>query len=167
MAAETLTITDNRTGKNYEIPVEHDTIRAMDLRQIKVKDDDFGMMSYDPAYKNTASTKSTITMIDGGKGILRYRGYPIEQLAEKSSFLEVAYLILFGELPTQSEMDSWVHDITYHTFLHENIKALMQGFRYDAHPMGMFISTVAALSTFYPEARQVEDPDVRLYQISA
>jgi citrate synthase len=165
MAAETLTITDNRTGKNYEIPVEHDTIRAMDLRQIKVKDDDFGMMSYDPAYKNTASTKSTITMIDGGKGILRYRGYPIEQLAEKSSFLEVAYLILFGELPTQSEMDSWVHDITYHTFLHENIKALMQGFRYDAHPMGMFISTVAALSTFYPEARQVEDPDVRLYQI--
>jgi citrate synthase len=165
MAAETLTITDNRTGKSFEIPVEHDTIRAMDLRQIKVKDDDFGMMSYDPAYKNTASTKSTITMIDGDKGILRYRGYPIEQLAEKSTFLEVAYLILFGELPQKDELDSWVHDITYHTFLHENIKTLMQGFRYDAHPMGMFISTVAALSTFYPQARQVEDPDNRLYQI--
>lgn len=165
MAAETLTITDNRTGKSYEVPIEHDTIRAMDLRQIKVKDDDFGMMSYDPAYKNTASTKSTITLVDGGQGILRYRGYPIEQLAEKSTFLEVAYLILFGELPDQVELDSWVHDITYHTFLHENIKTLMQGFRYDAHPMGMFISTVAALSTFYPEARQVEDPDNRLYQI--
>lgn len=165
MAAESLTVTDNRTGKSYEIPIEHDTIRAMDLRQIKVNEDDFGMMSYDPAYKNTASTKSTITMIDGGKGILRYRGYPIEQLAEKSNFLEVAYLILFGELPNSSEMDAWVHDITYHTFLHENIKTLMQAFRYDANPMGMFISTVAALSTFYPEARQVEDPDIRLYQI--
>jgi citrate synthase len=165
MAAETLTITDNRTGKTYDVPVEHDTIRAMDLRQIKVNDDDFGMMSYDPAYKNTASTKSTITLVDGDQGIMRYRGYPIEQLAQKSSFLEVAYLILFGQLPKQAEMDSWVHDITYHTFLHENIKTLMQAFRYDANPMGMFISTVAALSTFYPEARQVEDPDTRLHQI--
>jgi citrate synthase len=165
MAAETLTITDNRTGKTYDVPVEHDTIRAMDLRQIKVNDDDFGMMSYDPAYKNTASTKSTITLVDGDQGIMRYRGYPIEQLAQKSSFLEVAYLILFGQLPKQAEMDSWVHDITYHTFLHENIKTLMQAFRYDANPMGMFISTVAALSTFYPEARQVDDPDTRLHQI--
>jgi len=165
MAAETLTITDNRTGKTYEVPVEHDAIRAMDLRQIKVKEDDFGMMSYDPAYKNTASTKSTITLVDGDRGIMRYRGYPIEQLAEKSSFLEVAYLILFGQLPKQDELDSWVNDITYHTFLHENIKTLMQAFRYDANPMGMFISTVAALSTFYPEARKVEDPENRLYQI--
>jgi citrate synthase len=165
MAAETLTVKDNRTGKTYDVPVEHDTIRAMDLRQIKVKDDDFGMMSYDPAYKNTASTKSTITLVDGDQGIMRYRGYPIEQLAEKSSFLEVAYLIIFGQLPKQAELDSWVHDITYHTFLHENIKKLMQAFRYDANPMGMFISTVAALSTFYPEARQVEDADNRLHQI--
>jgi citrate synthase len=137
----------------------------MDLRQIKVNPNDFGLMSYDPAYVNTASTRSTITYIDGGKGILHYRGYPIEQLAERSSFLEVAYLILFGELPTRDQLEQWVQDITHHTFLHENIKQLMQAFRHDAHPMGMFISVVAALSTFYPEAREVQDADNRLYQI--
>ena len=157
MTKETLTITDNRTGKTYELPITHDTIRAMDMRQIKVNDDDFGMMCYDPAFKNTASTKSTITFIDGDKGILHYRGYPIEQLAEKSSYLEVAYLILYGELPTQSQLDVWTKEITHHTLIHENIKDLYTGFRYDAHPMGMLISSVAALSTFYPEARNVDD----------
>ncbi len=165
MAKDTLTITDNRTGKSYELPIEHDTINAMELRQIKVKETDFGLMSYDPAFKNTAATKSSITYIDGGKGILRYRGYPIEQLAEQSTFLEVAYLLIFGELPTKDEYAAWEYDITHHTFLHENIKTLVQAFRYDAHPMGMFISTVAALSTFYPEARNVDDADVRMYQI--
>lgn len=165
MAADSLSVTDNRTGKSYEIPIEHGTIRAMNLRDIKVDDDDFGLMSYDPAYKNTASTKSTITFIDGDKGILRYRGYPIEQLAEQSDFLEVAYLILFGELPDQEAYDQWVHDITYHTFLHENLKRLMHAFRHDANPMGMFISSVAALSTFYPKAGEVEDPEVRLHQV--
>ena len=165
MAKDSLTITDNRNGTSYEIPVENDTLRAMDLRQIKLNKDDFGLMSYDPAYKNTASTKSTITYIDGDKGILEYRGYPIEQLAEKANYLETAYLILFGELPTRSELDTWVDDITHHTILHENVKDLMQAFRYDAHPMGMMISSVAALSTFYPEARNVDDPDVRMYQI--
>lgn len=165
MAKDTLTITDNRTGKEYEIPVWEDTIRAMDLRQIKIEDDDFGMMSYDPAFKNTANTKSTITLVDGANGILEYRGYPIEQLAEQSTFLEVAYLTLYGELPSQKELDQWVYDITHHTIVHENIKGLMQSFRYDAHPMGMFISTVAALSTFYPEARDVHDPDNRMIQI--
>jgi citrate synthase len=137
----------------------------MDLRQIKLDASDFGLMGYDPAFTNTASTKSSVTYIDGDKGILQYRGYPIEQLAEKSTYLEVAYLIFFGELPTQDRLDSWVHDITFHTYLHENIKDLMHAFRYDAHPMGMFISTLAALSTFYPEARNVDDPAVRLYQI--
>jgi citrate synthase len=136
MTKETLTITDNRTGKTYELPITHDTIRAMDMRQIKVNDDDFGMMCYDPAFKNTASTKSTITFIDGDKGILRYRGYPIEQLAEKSSYLEVAYLILYGELPTQSQLDVWTKEITHHTLIHENIKDLYTGFRYDAHRWG-------------------------------
>ncbi len=165
MAKDSLTITDNRNGTSYEIPVENDTLRAMDLRQIKLNDDDFGLMSYDPAYKNTASTKSTITYIDGDKGILEYRGYPIEQLAEKANFLETAFLILFGELPTRPELDSWVDNITHHAILHENVKDLMQAFRYDAHPMGMLISSVAALSTFYPEARNVDDPDVRMYQI--
>jgi citrate synthase len=165
MPKDTLTITDNRTGKAYEIPIENETIRAMDLRQIKVTEEDFGMMSYDPAFKNTASTKSAITCVDGEKGILQHRGYPIEQLAENSSFLEVAYLILFGELPNKSEQDEWIHNITYHTFLHENIKTLMQGFRPSAHPMGMFVSTVAALSTFYPEAREVADPETRMHQI--
>ncbi len=166
MTKNTLTVTDNRTDRTYEIPInEHDTINAMELRQIKVKPEDFGMMSYDPAFMNTASTKSTITYIDGEKGILEYRGYPIEQLAEKSNFLEVAYLILFGELPTKSQYEQWEYDITHHTFVHENIKQLMHVFRYDAHPMGMFIATVAAMSTFYPEGREVHDPPNRLKQI--
>lgn len=165
MAEDILTLTDHRTGKTYDIPIENGSIRAMALRSIKVDEDDFGMMSYDPAYKNTASTTSKITFIDGDKGILRYRGYPIEELAEKSSFLEVAYLIIFGQLPTKDQLDEWVFDITHHTFLHENLKSMMEAFRYDSHPMGMFISSVAALSTFYPEAQKVDDPDVRLYQI--
>ncbi len=165
MTKETLTVTDNRTGKTYELPITHGTISAMDLRNIKVDDDDFGVMSYDPAFKNTASTKSTITYIDGDKGILRYRGYPIEQLAETSTYLEVAYLILYGELPTQSQLDDWRNEITFHTLIHENIKELFSGFRYDAHPMGMLISSVAALSTFYPEAKNVDDPAVRDLQI--
>ncbi|MCA9995841.1 MAG: citrate (Si)-synthase, partial [Anaerolineales bacterium] len=165
MSKDTLTITDNRTGRSYEIPVTHDTIRAMDLRQIKVNDDDFGLMTYDPGFTNTASTKSTITYIDGDKGILRYRGYPIEQLAEQSNFIEVAYLTLFGELPTQEQYDTWEYEIRHHTFVHENIKQLMQAFRYDAHPMSMFISTVAALSTYYPEARNIDDPKARMKQI--
>ncbi len=166
MTKDTLTITDNRTGRTYELPITNDTIRAMDLRQIKVNDDDFGMMSYDPAFKNTASTKSKITFIDGDKGILRYRGYPIQELAEHCTYLEVAYLILNGELPTQSDLDQWVNEITYHTLIHENMKQLIDGFRYDAHPMGMLISTVAALSTFYPEAKNVDDPDIRDLQIT-
>lgn len=165
MTRNTLSITDNRTGRVYEIPIEHDTINAMDLRQIKVNPEDFGMMSYDPAFKNTASTKSTITYIDGGKGILRYRGYPIEQLAEKSNYLEVAYLILFGELPTKAQYDQWEHDILHHTFVHENIKQLMHVFRHDAHPMGMFIATVAAMSTFYPEGREIMNEAERMKQI--
>ena len=163
--SDTLTITDNRTGKTYEVPITHDTIKAIDLRKIKVKEDDFGLMTYDPGFMNTASTKSTITYIDGDLGILEYRGYPIADLAEKSNFLEVAYLIMYGELPTKEQYDHWVHEITHHTFLHENIKQLMHAFRYDAHPMGMFISTVAALSTFYPEANNIEDPDSRHKQI--
>jgi citrate synthase len=165
MTKETVTLTDNRTGKTYELPIQNDTINAMDLRQIKVNPDDFGMLSYDPAFKNTASTKSTITYIDGAKGILRYRGYPIEQLAEKSNYLEVAYLILNGELPTKEQYDEWEYEILHHTFVHENIKRFMQHFRYDAHPMGMFISTVAAMSTFYPECRDIADPHNREVQI--
>jgi citrate synthase len=160
----TLTITDNRTGKTYQIPINDGTIRAGDLRQIKLGADDFGLMSYDPAFLNTASTRSAITYIDGDKGILRYRGYPIEQLAEQSTYLETAYLILFGELPTKALLETWTSEIVHHTFVHENIKHLMETFRYDAHPMGMFISTVAALSTFYPEASSVHDPTVRLLQ---
>lgn len=166
MPKDSLSITDNRTGKTYDLPIEHDTLQAIELRQIKVDPEDFGLMSYDPAFKNTASTKSSITYIDGDNGILRYRGYPIEQLAEQSSFLEVAYLLIHGELPSQEDHDQWVHDVTYHTFVHENIKRLMHAFRYDAHPMGMFVSTVAALSTFYPEARDVENPESRLHQIT-
>jgi citrate synthase len=165
MSSDSLSITDNRTGKTYEVPIEHDTIRAMDLRQIKVEDDDFGMMSYDPAFKNTASTASTITFIDGAKGILRFRGIPIQELAEKSSFLEVAYLVMFGELPTKEEFDNWVFDITHHTFLHENLKSLMETFRYDADPMGMFVSSVAALSTLYPHAKDIMDPQARRRQV--
>ncbi len=165
MSKETLTITDNRTGRAYEVPIENDTIKAISLRQIKVHDDDFGMMSYDPAFTNTASTKSTITYIDGDKGILEYRGYPIEQLAEQSNFLEVAYLILFGELPTKEQYDAWEYDILHHTFVHESIKHLMHAFRHDAHPMGMFIATVAAMSTYYPEGRRIDDANARLKQI--
>ena len=161
----TLTITDNRTGKTYEIPIEHDSIRAIDLRQIKVNDDDFGMLSYDPAYLNTASCKSTITFIDGGKGILRYRGYPIEQLAEKSSYLEVAYLLIHDKLPTADELAHWEERIMHHTYIHESLARMMRTFRYDAHPMGMLISTLAAAGTFHPEARNVEDPTVRQKQI--
>ena len=161
----TLTITDNRTGKTYEVPIEHDSIRAIDLRQIKVNDDDFGMLSYDPAYLNTASCKSTITFIDGGKGILRYRGYPIEQLAEKSSYLEVAYLLIHDKLPTADELAHWEERIMHHTYIHESLARMMRTFRYDAHPMGMLISTLAAAGTFHPEARQVEDPAVRQKQI--
>ena len=165
MPKDTLTITDNRTGRTYEVPVKYDTINAMDLRQIKINDDDFGMMSYDPAFKNTASTKSRITYIDGDKGILRHRGYPIEQLAEQTTFLEVAYLMLQGELPTETQLQAWRDEITIHTLVHENFRELQSGFRYDAHPMGMLISGLAALSTFYPEARQVLDPEVRDLQI--
>ena len=162
---DTLTITDNRTGKEYEVPIVDGTVDAMSLRQIKTDPEDFGLMTYDPGFKNTASTKSTITFIDGEKGILEYRGYPIEQLAEKANFLEVAYLVLNGELPTQPQLDQWTYDILHHTFLHENLRTMMHAFRYDAHPMGMFISTVAALSTFYPEANDVLDPDSRYKQI--
>jgi citrate synthase len=158
MSDETLTITDNRTGETVEVPIEDGAIHANALREL-------GLMSYDPAFRNTASTKSTITYIDGDQGILRYRGYPIEQLAEQSTYLETAYVLLFGELPTEAELAAWTHEITVHTFLHENVKRLMEGFRYDAHPMGMFVSVVAALSTFYPEANRVEDADNRLLQI--
>jgi citrate synthase len=163
--AETLTITDNRTGKQYEIPIQDGTIRAMDLRQIKVKPDDFGMMTYDPAFMNTAACKSRITFIDGDKGVLLYRGYPIEQLAEHSDFLETSYLILFGELPTSAQLDAWTNDITMHTMLHENIKKFLEGFRYDAHPMGMFLSAVGALSTFYPDAKNIFDAESRRLQM--
>jgi citrate synthase len=165
MSKQSLTIKDDRTGKSYALPIENGTVRAMDLRQIKTDADDFGLMTYDPALMNTASTKSAITFIDGDKGILEYRGYPVEQLAEKCTFLQVAYLILFGELPNEEQLAAWTYDITHHTFVHENIKTLMQAFRYDAHPMGMFISTVAALSTFYPDANNVSDPGNRLAQI--
>jgi citrate synthase len=165
MSEQSLTITDDRTGKSYTLPIENGTVRAMDLRQIKTDENDFGMMTYDPALMNTASTKSAITFIDGDKGILEYRGYPVEQLAERGNFLEVAYLILFGEMPNEEQSATWTYDITHHTFVHENIKTLMQAFRYDAHPMGMFISTVAALSTFYPDANKVGDADHRLAQI--
>lgn len=163
--SDTLTITDNRTGKTYEVPVENETIRAIDLRQIKVDESDFGMMTYDPGYTNTASCKSRVTYIDGEKGILEYRGYPIEQLAEKSSFMEVAYLLLNGELPNSDELTDWQESINHHTVVHENIKRQMESFRYDAHPMGMMISTVAALSTFYPEAKKVRNADNRDLQI--
>jgi citrate synthase len=165
MSEQSLTITDNRTGKSYPLAIEHGTMRAMDLRKIKTDADDFGLMTYDPALMNTASTKSAITFIDGDKGILEYRGYPIEQLAERCNYLQVAYLILFGELPNDEQRATWTRDITYHSFVHENIKTLMQAFRYDAHPMGMFISTIAALSTFYPEANKVDDAENRLAQI--
>ncbi|HEV3334153.1 MAG TPA: citrate synthase [Bryobacteraceae bacterium] len=165
MDKETLTITDNRTNQNYVIPIDRGTIRAMDLRQIKTGPDDFGLMTYDPAYVNTASCQSAVTFLDGEKGILRYRGYPIEQLAETCTYLEVAYLLLNGELPTMDELQAWEHEIARHTMIHENIKKFMDGFHHDAHPMGILISTVAALSTFYPESHQPRDPKVRRGQI--
>jgi citrate synthase len=165
MSADTLTITDNRTGKQYEIPIENDTVRAMDLRQIKVSGDDFGLMTYDPAFMNTASCKSRITYIDGDRGILRYRGYPIEQLAEQSTYLEVAYLLLYGELPSEQQLKEWTWNITHHTFIHESIKKVMDGFHYDAHPMGMLVGMVGALSTFYPEAKNIFDEACRRKQI--
>jgi citrate synthase len=162
--ADTLTVVDNRTGKTYELPIQDGTVRAMDLRQIKMTPDDFGLMTYDPAFLNTANCRSAITFIDGDKGVLLYRGYPIEQLAEESDFVETAYLILFGELPTASQRQAWTREITLHTMLHENIKKFMEGFQYDAHPMGIFLSTVGALSTFYPDARQIFDKSSRLRQ---
>jgi citrate synthase len=164
-AGDTLTITDNRTGETYEVPVEDGTVRAMALRDIKVSEDDFGLMTYDPAYTNTASCRSAITYIDGDKGILEYRGYPIEQLAEQSTYLEVAYLLIHGELPTQDQLDHWTHEVTIHTFVHENVKNFMQGFRYDAHPMGMLLASTGALSTFYPDANQIKDEEIRYLQM--
>ena len=164
MAKDTLTITDNRTGKQYEVPVAEGTIKAMDLRQIKTSDEDFGLMTYDPAFMNTASCRSAITFIDGDRGILRYRGYPIEQLAEHCTFLEVAYLIVEGELPSAKQLEKWVHDITYHTYVHTNITKFLESFRYDAHPMGVLLGTVGALSTFYPDAKHIEDPENRYIQ---
>ena len=161
---DTLTITDNRTGKQYELSIQDGTIRAMDLRQIKVKPDDFGLMTYDPAFMNTASCSSRITYIDGDKGILMYRGYPIEQLAEQSEYLETAYLILYGELPTETQYREWVREVKLHTMLHENIKKLMEGFQYDAHPMGIFLSTVGAMSTFYPDAKDIFNEESRRHQ---
>ncbi len=165
MSHDTLTITDNRTGKQYELPIQDGTIKAMDLRQIKTSDDDFGLMTYDPAFMNTASCKSRITFIDGDKGILEYRGYPIDQLAEKSSYLEVAYLLLYGELPTASQLAAWTKNITYHTFINENIKKVIDGFHYNAHPMGMFEATLGALSTFYPDAKDIFNKELRWKQI--
>ena len=161
MPKDTLTVVDNRTGKSYELPIQDGTVRAADLRQVKVSDDDFGLMAYDPAFMNTAACRSAITYIDGDKGILQYRGYPIEQLAEQSTFLETAYLLLHGELPTAAELDAWVHQVTHHTIIHENIKKFIDGFHHDAHPMGMFVSAVAALSTFYPEAKRIFDEKSR------
>jgi citrate synthase len=170
--AQTVSLRDNRTGREYEIPVFHGTypeygsaIRAADLRQIRLSEDDFGLMSYDPAFMNTASCRSAVTFIDGERGILRYRGYPIDELAERSSFLEVAYLILNGELPTPGELERWTWEITHHTFVHESVKKFMDGFHHDAHPMGILVSTVAAMSTFYPESRNIADPEVRAKQI--
>jgi citrate synthase len=170
MPNNTLTVTDNRTGQTFKLPITDGTVRAIEFRQMKESADDFGLMVYDPSFSNTASCRSDITYIDGDRGILEYRGYPIEQLAEQSTFLETAYLIIHGELPTQSQLDQWTHDITFHTFVHENIRHFMEGFRYDAHPMGMLISTVATLATYYPEARDVDDAasrDLQTYRLIA
>ena len=164
MAVNTLSITDNRTGKAYELPIEEGTIKALDLRQIRTGEDDFGLMTYDPAFMNTAACRSAITYIDGDKGILRYRGYPIEQIADKASFLEVAYLLAEGELPDQTELAKWTSDVTYHTYVHTNIIKFLEGFRYDAHPMGMLLGAIGALSTFYPDAKHIEDPANRYIQ---
>jgi citrate synthase len=163
--SDTLTVTDNRTGATYELPISDGTVRAMDLRQIKTAEDDFGLMAYDPAYMNTASCRSSITYIDGDAGILQHRGYPIEQLCEHSTYLEVAYLLINGRLPNQIELAGWVDEITVHTFVHENVKDFMQGFRYDANPMGMLVASVGALSTFYPDANKIHEERVRAMQI--
>src|SRR3990167_5011299 len=170
MTASSLTIKDNRTGKSYEIPIANGAIRAMDLRQMRNGTEDFGLLAYDPAFTNTASCISRITEIDGDRGILRYRGYPIEELAERANCLEVAYLVLNGELPTIAQMDEWVYEVTHHTWVHENVKKFMDGFHHDAHPMGMLISTVAALSTFYPDAKAAQDAgqrDLQIYRLVA
>jgi citrate synthase len=164
MAKDTLSITDNRTGRTYELPIQDGCIKTSDLRQIRVDEHDFGLMGYDPAFLNTANCKSAVTFIDGDKGILEYRGYPIEQLAEKASYLEVAYLLMNGELPSRKQLDDFVHIVTHHTYVHENVKTYMDGFRYDAHPMSMLASTVAALSAFYPEAKKIHDAEVRRIQ---
>jgi citrate synthase len=163
--ADTLTITDNRTGKSYEIPITDGTIKTTDLKQIRAGQDDGGLATYDPAFMNTAACRSRITFIDGDRGVLEYRGYPIEQLAEKSTYLETAYLIIFGELPTATQLQQWTREITFHTMLHENIKKLMEAFQYDAHPMGVFLSTVGAFSTFYPDAKKIFDEQSRKKQI--
>ncbi len=164
MAKDSLSVTDNRTGKIYELPISEGTIKAIDLRQIKTGEDDFGLMTYDPAFMNTAACRSSITYIDGDKGILRYRGYPIEQLAEQATFLEVAYLLATGELPTRPQLDKWENDIKFHTYVHTNVIKFLEGFRYDAHPMGMLLGAVGALSTFYPDAKDIEDPANRQIQ---
>jgi citrate synthase len=160
-ARDTLSITDNRTGANYEVEIADGTVKAMDFRQVKVSDDDFGLMTYDPAFTNTASCRSSITYIDGEAGVLEHRGYSIEQLCERSSYLEVAYLLIYGELPTREQLDEWVFEITHHTFVHENIKKFVEGFRYDAHPMGMLLATTGALSTFYPDAKKIDSDQER------
>jgi citrate synthase len=165
LPTNSLTITDNRTGQTYDVPINEETIRATDLRKIKVNDDDFGLMTYDPAFMNTAACRSAITYIDGDKGILEYRGYPIEQLAEQSTYLETAWLLLNGELPTKDELAGWTHTITYHTFINENLKGVLDSFRYNAHPMGMLIAMISALGTFYPEAKNIFDEEVRKRQI--
>ncbi len=165
MSKESLTVTDNRTGKSYDLPIEDGSIRSMDLRQIKTSDDDFGLLAYDPGLVNTASCRSAITFIDGGAGILRYRGYPIEELAANSTYLETAYLIIKGELPNENHMTAWNHNITMHTMLHENMKKFIEGFRYDAHPMGILVGTIGALSTFYPDAKEIDDLDSRRVQV--
>jgi len=161
---KTLTVRDDRNGKEYKLPIQDETIKAMDLRQIKTNPEDFGMMTFDPAYTNTAACKSAITFIDGDKGILRYRGYPIQELAEHCSFLQIAYLLMYGELPSPSEKDQWIYEVKQHTMIHENIKKFIDGFHYDAHPMGIMVSTLAALSTFYPEAHNIGDPANRKLQ---
>jgi citrate synthase len=158
---ESVTVIDNRTGKSYELPITDGTLRGLDLRDVKSSDDDFGLMVYDPGYANVAACRSAVTYLDGDKGILQYRGYPIEQLAENSTYLEVAYLLIHGELPTQAQLEAWTHEITVHTFVHENVKSFMQGFRHDAHPMGMLLGSVGALSTFYPDANRIDDSEVR------
>ncbi len=161
---DSITVTDNRTGRSYEMPITDGTVRGLDFRQVKVSDDDFGLMLYDPGYANVAACRSSITYLDGDRGILQYRGYPIQDLAQSSTYLEVAYLLIHGELPTQAQLDEWTHQITIHTFVHENVKSFMQGFRHDAHPMGMLLGSVGALSTFYPDANEIDDPENRSIQ---